>query len=178
MTKYSVAFKITVVQEYQMNAVSFKTLSQKYNIDTSMIRQWLYLAEAQGLEALKVKRQHRKYSLDEKMTVVDYYQTHEEGPSKVAARFNLNQSQVATWTRIFNEQGITGLRPKHKGRPSTMPKKNVKRSVEKLDPTEKEKLLQENMKLRAALHEAQLERDFLKKLRAVSKSKQLPRKRL
>lgn len=178
MTKYSVAFKITVVQEYQMKAVSFKTLGQKYNIDPSIIRRWLCLAEAQGLEALKVKRQYQKYSLDEKLAVVDYYQTHEEGPIKVAARFNLNPSQVTIWTRIFNEQGVAGLRPKHKGRPSTMPKKNVKKSVEKLDPTEKEKLLQENMKLRAALHEAQLERDFLKKLRAVSKNKQLPRKRL
>lgn len=33
------------------------------------------------------------------------------------------------------------------------------------------------MQLRAELHQAQLERDFFKKLRAVSKNKQLPQKR-
>ncbi|MBS0941098.1 hypothetical protein JK197_15340 [Lactiplantibacillus plantarum] len=59
-----------------------------------------------------------------------------------------------------------------------MLKNNVKKSVERPDLIENERLLQENMKLRAALHEAQLERDFLKKLRSVSKSQQLPRKRL
>ncbi|WP_048001094.1 helix-turn-helix domain-containing protein [Lactiplantibacillus herbarum] len=177
MTKYSSIFKITVVQEYQLKAVSFKTLGQKYDIDPAMIRKWFYLAEAQGLEALKIKKQYQKYSLDEKLAVVDYYQTHEEGLSKVAARFNLNPSQVTVWTRIFNEQGAVGLRPKRKGRPSTMPKKPVAKNLYKLTPTEKETLIAENMKLRAELHQAQMERDFLKKLRAVSKNKHLPTKR-
>jgi len=177
MTKYSEAFKIAVVQEYQLRTASFQTLGQKYHIVPSMIKKWVYLAKEQGVEALKVKRQHQEYSLDEKLAVVDYYQTHELGQFKVAAKFNISPSQVAAWTRIFNEQGAIGLRPKRKGRPSTMPKKTTPKNLDKMTPTEKEKLIEENVKLRAELHQAKMERDFLKKLRAVSKTKRLPPKR-
>ena len=178
MTKYSGSFKVDVVNEYNLEHVPYKTLSQKYHIVHSVIQEWVALADAQGLEALQDKHGHKTYSLEEKLAVVDYYQTHEQGVSKVGAKFNLSPSQVTAWTKIFMEHGAAGLRPKRKGRPSTMAKKNVKKNVEKLAPTEKEKLLQENIRLRAELHEAQLERDFLKKLRSVSKNKQLPRKRL
>ncbi|WP_230678558.1 hypothetical protein [Lacticaseibacillus zhaodongensis] len=48
---------------------------------------------------------------------------------------------------------------------------------DKLTPNEKDKLVQENMRLRKELYQTQMERDILKKLRAVSKSKQRPQKR-
>ena len=176
MSKYTGKFKIDLVQEYQLGQASYKTLSQKYHVHSTMIRKWVLLANDHGLDALHKKQNHKKYSLEEKLAVVDYYQTNDEGAVKVAAKFNLNPSQVASWARIFREQGAVGLRPKRKGRPSTMPKKISPKSV-KLTPTEKENLIQENIQLRAELHQAQLERDFLKKLRAVSKNKQLPQKR-
>lgn len=176
MTKYSGAFKVKIVQEYQLGCSSYKTIGLKYQINPWTIRKWVALSETQGIEALQVKRCHQTYSLDDKLAVVDYYQTHDKGAIKVAARFNLNPSQVLAWTRIFNEQGAVGLRPKRKGRPSTMPKKSTQKDSDKLTPTEKEALVQENLTLRAELHRAQMERDFLKKLRAVSKAKQRPLK--
>lgn len=142
-----------------------------------MIQKWVSLSEVQGLEALQIKHRHQEHSLDDKLAVVDYYQTHDMGMTKVAAKFDLNPSQVLVWTRIFNEQGAVGLRPKRKGRPSAMQKKSKHKDSNKLTPTEKEALIQENMQLRAELHQAQMERDFLKKLRAVSKTKHLPPKR-
>lgn len=177
MTKYSGEFKVNVVEEYQLGRSSYKTLGLKYQIHSSMIKKWVSLSEAQGLEALQVKHRHQEHSLDDKLAVVDYYQTHDMGINKVAAKFDLNPSQVLVWTRIFNEQGAVGLRPKRKGRPSAMPKKSTHKDSDKLTPTEKEALIQENMQLRAELHQAQMERDFLKKLRAVSKTKHLPSKR-
>lgn len=177
MTKYSGEFKVAVVNKYLFNHASYKTLAKRYHVVESMLEAWVKLAQAQGLEALQVKKSHKTYSLDEKLAVVDYYQTHDEGVIKVGAKFNLSPSQVTSWTKIFNEVGAAGLRPKRKGRPSTMPKNNSKKLIEKLNPTEKERLLQENMQLRAELHQAQLERDVLKKLRAVSKTKTLPKRR-
>ncbi|MFC6177352.1 transposase [Companilactobacillus huachuanensis] len=160
MTKYSGSFKVDVVNEYNLEHASYKTLVKKYHITLAVIQRWVALADAQGLEALQGKHGHKTYSLEEKLAVVDYYQTHEQGVFKVGAKFNLNPSQVTAWTKIFMKHGAAGLRPKRKGRPSTVPKKNMEKGVKKLEPTEKEKLLQENMQLRAALHEAQLERDF------------------
>ena len=138
MTKYSGEFKVNVVNEYRLGYASYKTLAKKYHVGKSMIHAWVNLAESQGLEKLQVKKRHKVYSLEEKLAVVDYYQTHDEGVDKVGSKFNLNPTQVTSWTKAFIEHGAAELRPKRKGRSSTMPKKNVKKSVERLDLTEKD----------------------------------------
>ncbi|MGK4094629.1 helix-turn-helix domain-containing protein [Pediococcus pentosaceus] len=77
MTKYSGEFKVKVIEEYQLGRSSYNTLGLKYQIHPSMIKKWVSLSEAQGLEALQVKHRHQEHSLDDKLAVVDYYQTHD-----------------------------------------------------------------------------------------------------
>ena len=57
--------------------------------------------------------------------MVRYYLTNNQGQTEVAARFNINPSQVYSWTHKFNEEGIAGLKPNQKGRPRKMPKKTI-----------------------------------------------------
>lgn len=58
--------------------------------------------------------------------MVRYYLTHSIGVSKVAAKFNISDSQVYNWAKKFNEEGYAGLLPKQKGRPRKVPKKSKK----------------------------------------------------
>ncbi len=178
MTKYSTEFRIEVVQAYLSGKYSYRYLASHYKIPSNRtIREWVALARAQGLESLQRAKHKRTYSFEEKLAVVDYYQTHDEGIAKVAAHFAINPAQVSVWSRIFNEVGPAGLRPRPKGRKSSMTQRKRQDDGDKLTPNEKDKLVQENMRLRKELYQTQMERDILKKLRAVSKSKQRPQKR-
>lgn len=176
MTKYSTEFKIEVVQAYLSGKYSYASLAKRYQIpDSRQINDWVRRAQSQGLETLQKKKHHRSYTLEKKLAVVNYYQTHDEGVCQVAIKFDINPSQVTVWSRIFNESGAAGLRPRPKGRRPTMAKKKSNKT-EKLTPTEKEQLIQENMSLRKELYRTKMERDILKELGAISKNKRQERK--
>ncbi|MFR1901818.1 MAG: helix-turn-helix domain-containing protein [Lacticaseibacillus rhamnosus] len=93
------------------------------------------------------------------MAVVDYYQTSGEGVASVAAHFGINASQVTVWAKIFRTEGVAGLRPKPRGRRSTVKHKKPKQ-VKKLELSEKEAYQQEILKLRGELYHTRMERDF------------------
>ena len=57
MAKYSTEFKIKVVKEYLETNISYKNLSDKYNIPTSsIVKNSVNAYKSQGYEGLKVKR--------------------------------------------------------------------------------------------------------------------------
>ena len=169
MSKYSTQFKLKVVQEYQRGGIGQKKLCKKYGIPSSAIlKGWIDLVSQHGLESLKVKNQKSVYSTEFKLHVVNYYRTHELGSSKVAAYFDLNKSQVYSWYRRYQKEGIVGLRPKPKGRPKrTMSKRKKKQGKSLLTPTKEEQYQQEIADLKAQLAYAKMENDILKKLRAL-----------
>ena len=176
MTKYSSEFKVKVVQEYLSGRVSYNSLCTKYSIpSTKPVREWVKQAQVHGLESLQRKHTKTFYSLEQKLAVVDYYQTSGAGVVSAAAHFGINASQVAVWTKIFKTEGVAGLRPKPRGRRSTVRHKKPKQ-VKKLELSEKEAYQQEILKLRGELYHTRMERDFLKKLGAVSKNNLPPKK--
>lgn len=169
MAKYSTQFKIKVVQEYLLGNTSYNILCKKYGISSPIvIREWTELAKSHGLESLKVKHPKQSYSINFKLKVVTYYRTHDVGVNKVAAHFNLSHSQVYSWYRIYQKEGIIGLRPKPKGRPrKNMNKRKKKQNQPLLTPTKEEQYQQEIADLKAKLAYAKMENDILKKLRAL-----------
>lgn len=174
MTKYSTQFKIKVVQEYQKGGISLQDLCDKYAIsDHSVVKQWNDLVIQQGFESLKVKKTKATYTTKFKLRVVNYYRTHELGASKVAAKFNLNPTQVYLWYRRYQKEGIVGLRPKAKGRPrKTMNKRTNHSKKSPLAPTKEEQYQQEIADLKAELAYAKMENDILKKLQALSRQEE------
>ncbi len=79
---------------------------------------------------------------------------------ETADQFNLNNpSLIARWMKEFNEQGVEGLKPKPKGRPSMSKKPNKQTKKEEKKLTREAELERENELLR-------LENAYLKKLRA------------
>lgn len=168
MTEYSTDLKIEVAKQYLSGKYSYSTLAQMYGIKSlSNIRVWTAKAKAQGLESLRVTHQYKSYSPDEKLAVVDYYRTHDVGVHIVAAKFKISPSQVCSWNKRFEEDGASGLRRKRKGRKPTVTKKSHKNKQDKLSPTEKERLIQENIHLREELYHAQMKLDIAKKFEAL-----------
>ncbi|KRL65097.1 transposase IS3 IS911 family protein [Companilactobacillus versmoldensis DSM 14857 = KCTC 3814] len=165
MTKYSYRFKLKLVKEYLDGRISYNDLVIKYSMNhASDIKIWVSQFEANGAAGLKVKRSHTKYTQDFKLSVVDYYQTHDVGAVKVAAHFNISPSQVANWTYRYKNDGVVGLRTNVRGRKS-MTKKPKKRK--KLSPTKEEAYKQEITDLKKKLYYSEMDHEFLKTLKAL-----------
>jgi len=102
--------------------------------------------------------------------VVDYIQTHEISRNQAAIHFGISSSQANSWMKIYQEQGVAGLRPKPRGRRSTMSKhKNQNRSPKRLTATKEEKYKQQITELKRQLHNAELDRDILKTLATITR---------
>lgn len=162
MTKYSPELKAQIIHEYLSNSISYRTLERKYNINHCLIVKWIQRYKSQGIDALKNRRKKREFSVDFKLNVIDYYQTHEDSMACVAFKFDLLPSQVSIWYSQFKLDGIEALKPHPKGRPSKV--KHTKKQVHHLsNKTEVERLKEELAKKNAELYDIKLERDLLKK---------------
>ena len=164
MTKYSTEFKIKVVKSYLNNEGGYETLAKKYDINgASIIERWVNSYKTQGYEGLKISRKNNNYSFEFKKNIVKLYLTGEMSYQSLANQFNINNpSMITRWVIDFRNQGIDGLKPKKRGRPSSMskdkktPKKHVKKEYSKEE-------IDEIAELKDKLYWAQMEIDFLKK---------------
>ena len=162
MAKYSTEFKMKVVKEYLESNISYRSLSEKYCIpDKSVIRRWVNAYKSQGYEGLKVKRENTQYTLEFKKNVVKLYLTGEMSYQELSNQFKINNPAIiARWVIDFRNQGLDGLRPKKRGRSSSMTKDKNKEQVKKEYSKEE---IDEIAELKDKLYWAQMEIDFLKK---------------
>ena len=124
MSKYSTEFKTKVVKEYLESNTSYKTLSNKYCIPSeSIIRKWVNAYKSQGYEGIKVKRNNTQHTLEFKLNVVNLYLTGEMSYQSLANVLKITNPAIITrWVNDFRKQGIEGLKPKKRARPSSMTK--------------------------------------------------------
>lgn len=153
-----------VVKAYLNNEGGCEFLAKKYGISNeSIVRRWVNAFKSQGYEGLKVSRKNKNYSFDFKQNIVKLYLTGEMSYQELANQFKINNpSLIARWVIDFRNQGLDGLKPKKRGRPSSMtkdnklPKKQLKKEYSKEEIDEIKRLKEENYWL-------QMEIDFLKK---------------
>lgn len=168
MTKYSSKFKTRIVHEYLSGGISYKDLQGKYHIGNhASISAWVNQAQQHGMDSLVVKHKRQTYTQDFKLAVVDYIQTNEVSRTQAAAHFGISPSQTNSWMTIYRNQGVVGLRSQPRGRRSTMSKH--KSTKKRLTPSKEEKYKQQITELKHQLHEAELDRDILKVLAAITK---------
>ena len=176
MAKYRTELKMKVVKEYLESNTSYKTLSDKYRIpNKSIIITWVNTYKTQGYEGLKKKKKNTKYPLEFKLNVVNLYLTGEMSYQSLANELKISNPAIITrWVNDFRKQGIEGLKPKKRGRPSKMPKSTNKSKDIKIDSSEKLTNLEDNSLTQAQLKEKikkleeknywlQLENDAIKK---------------
>ena len=161
MAKYSEEFKIKLVTEYLYGNLGYKSLTKKYNMpSTSPLRNWVRSYKVQGMEGLRRRKTNKEYSVQFKLNAVQFMLETGASYLETAVRFNLNNhSMIQRWLKAFHEQGIEGLKPRSKGRPSLSKKPNKQKNKEEKKLTREEELERENELLR-------LENAYLKKLKA------------
>ena len=164
MAKYKTEFKVKVVKEYLEGNVSYKDLAKKYSIpDKHIVRTWVNAYEFQGYDGLEVKRKNNNYSLDFKLNVVNLYLTGEMSYQSLANELKINNPPIiARWEKEFREEGIEGLKPKKRGRPSNMPNKDKNEKIKNKSNKTKEEL-SELENLRKENYYLQMEVEILKK---------------
>ena len=176
MAKYRTELKMKVVKEYLEGNILYPQISNKYCIPSeTIIRKWVNAYKSQGYDGLKVKRQNTQYTLEFKLNVVNLYLTGEMSYQSLANELKINNPSIITrWVNDFRKQGIEGLKPKKRGRPSKMPKSQKKSKNTKVESStnitnsENESLTQAQLKekikkLEERNYWLQLENDAIKK---------------
>lgn len=165
LAKYSNEFKMEVVKAYLNGEGGYTYLAEKFNIPSrTAIKNWVASYNNLGEEGLLRSRQNRKYTLDFKLEVVEYYLTTEISYRDLAMKLGITQpSLITTWVAKFREQGVDGI-SKVKGRPPNMkPKEEKEKNVEKTDAKfcESERVKE----LENQVRHLQIENAYLKELR-------------
>lgn len=157
--KYTDEFKTEVVMEYlDGHSGGYDRLSEKYGIDRSMIRRWVALYKAGGIERLT--KVTRSYSGEFKINVVEYMYQNSISIRQAAAIFGIQSpATLSKWERIYYEEGKDALFEERRGRRKDMSKPK-KPQAPKKNVNENEDLLKEVQYLR-------MENEYLKKLIAL-----------
>ena len=158
MTKYTQKFKLDLIQEYLDTGCSQRCLENKYSLPKDTLKKWWTVYNLKGPEGLKLRHFKRKFTVDFKLRVINYYLNNDVSMSKVAASHNLLCSQISIWLKLFMEGGSEALKPKKKGRPSKM-SKMTKKNARKILKKESDEIAA----LKSELRQVKMERDILKK---------------
>lgn len=161
MAKYSEEFKIKLVTEYLYGNLGYKLLAKKYNMPSKTpLQDWVRAYKSQGMNGIKRRKRKEAYSVQFKLDTIQFMSETGASYQKTAVQFKLNNPALINgWMKIFKEQGIEGLKPRSKGRPSMSKKTSKQTKKEEKKLTREEELERENELLR-------LENAYLKKLRA------------
>ncbi|WP_371816540.1 IS3 family transposase [Polynucleobacter sp. MWH-UH25E] len=159
MSKYNKQFKLKVVQEF-LKSGGLKRVGHLFEISHADVRKWVLAYQAHGHSGLSPKRQH--YCPQFKLQVLQYMAKHQVSARPTAAHFRIgSMTTILQWQRLYNEGGITALKPKPKGRLSMSQfniKALLKKPISELTPEE----------LRRRLEYAEAEAAYLKKFRSLS----------
>ena len=157
--KYTAEFKLKIVQEYlDGHTGGYDRLSDKYGIERSMIRKWVALYKAGGIDHLT--RVTRTYGGEFKAHVVEYMHQTPTSVRQAAAIFGVpSPSTVSKWERIYYEEGKEVLFEERRGRKNSMP--------DKKKATPKKKDVNENADLQKEVQYLRMENEYLKKLIAL-----------
>jgi transposase len=172
MSKYSTAFKQSVVAAYEGGREGARAVAARFGIDHSTVRIWAAAHAAHGLAGLSKK--FSVYEATFKLSVLQRMWDDGLSYRQTAAIFNIrNKSSLVDWETRYERGGIEALAPRRKGRPRLVPKPPVSTEPQTSpndDGRSREELLSELAYLR-------MENAFLKKLEALTQEQQPLKKR-
>jgi len=162
--KYDYAFKLECVELVLKQHFTDGYVSKLKQIPRWNIRKWGSFYKAYGEIGL-LPRKNQSYSVEFKLKVLKTLEKESLSLMATGIRFNIpNIAIILKWKKDFVNFGLEGLRPKQRGRPTTM--SNFKPKKQKSDQplTREQELLKENERLRC-------ENELLKKLHALAQAK-------
>lgn len=160
---FSMAFKVSVLEEYESGKHSISDLAVKYNLSKGVISRWLekWYNNGIGIKDSLYKgdtyiMKKRKTTLEERLEIVKWIIDNDMDYKGAANKFALNYALVYKWTRAYQTNGQEALRYKKRG-----PK--PKRSVDETGLTEVDQLKIALEKEKSLRKRRELELEVLKK---------------
>ena len=162
MTKYNFLFKQQVIEFYLQNGKNRSLTRKHFQLADKTLERWIKQFNHNGINGLAVLGKKRNYSPEFKLNVVQAVKNGQFSAESACLYFGIaNSATVSQWLQAFEKQGINGLIPKPKGRPTMKPK------YPKMPP--KPKTEEERLKYR--ILELEAENAILKKLQELNQQK-------
>ena len=162
MTKYNFLFKQQAIEFYLQNAKNCSLTRKHFQLASRALRHWVNQFNYSGINGLAMLGKKRNDSPEFKLNVIQAVKNGKFSAKAACLHFGIaNSGIVSQWLKAFEKQGINGLIPKPKGRPTMKPQ------YPKMPPkpkTREEELELENLRLRA-------ENAILKKLQELNQQK-------
>ena len=117
MTKYTMDFKLEVIQHY-LTEHSYQSTANSFGIKRSIVQNWVRLYQTHGIDGIRIRKSKASYSPEFKHAAVLQLLA---GKSirTLAIELNIsNPSVLFQWLKAYQTHGIMGLTPKPKGRKS------------------------------------------------------------
>ena len=167
MAKYGFEFKKKIVLEHLNTGVGSKLLAKKYDVKSDrQIGQWINNYKEFGDEGLKRSRQNQIYSFEFKLHMVESYLSNEVSYEELALANGItNYTMLSRWVEAFRVAGPDGLRPRKKGRKTTLDKPAKKNNIQPVDENTIDTSAEHVKKLEDELLKLRIENAFLKELR-------------
>ena len=162
MTKYNTLFKQQVIEFYLQNSKNRSLTRKHFQLASRTLRHWINQFNHSRINGLAVLGKKRNYSPEFKLNVIQAVKNGQFSAEAACLHFGIaNSGVVSQWLQAFEKQGINGLMPKPKGRPTMKPK------YPKMPP--KPKTEEERLKYR--ILELEAENAILKKLQELNQQK-------
>ena len=159
MAKLKAQEKVQAVRRYLEGKESQKVIAKSIGVSKAILQTWIKQYQHHGESSFE--KSYATYSADYKLMVLNHITEHGTSLREAAAIFNIpTHAILSRWKSELETEGMDGLKPKKKGRPSMTDKKKpipAEGSVEALQ-AEVERLRMENA--------------YLKKLNALVQSKE------
>ena len=168
MTKYNQLFKQQVIEFYLQHHKNRSLTRKQFALKDKTLSRWIAQFNHSGINGLAVLGRKQTYAPEFKLTVIQAVQNGLFSQEKASLYFGIaNSGVISQWLKAFEKQGINGLLPKPKGRPTMKPK------YPKMPPPPKT----EEERLRYRILELEAEVAILKKLQELNQQKMLKKQK-
>ena len=157
MVKFSYEDKSEIIRLYNEEHYGCHAIAKKYNVNHTTILRIVRRYLLHGEVSLK-KRKNRKFTAEIKLEVI-HRAMNGESKKSLGIEYMIQEAQIISWLKKYNEFGYNGLIDKPKGRPP-----NMKKEKKTIDPNDKDAIIKEKDQ---RILELEAEVEALKKLRAL-----------
>ena len=95
--------RIAAVQEVLNGNGGCKQIAPKYGINHATLRQYVRIAKTEGINAVKVQKSNRRYSVETKLQAVNDYLSLKSSQSEICAKYKIrSRSLLQRWISWYN----------------------------------------------------------------------------
>ena len=175
MSKYSKEVKEKAIYLSEKGWGHFR-IAKELEVPESTVRNWLLKFKLSHNLTHKIGK--RVFSADFKRKVLETRWKNKLSFNETAELFNLdNPSLISIWQKRYLDEGIFGLYPKPKGRPSMKPKELIPPTKDQSIKSDKERIKELEAEIARLKYEMSFYDDFMKEMREIAKPNRAVKKK-